>query len=178
VHYSLLDFNSEALREMQKTCNELGVAIIAYNTIGQGLLTDKLTEDKFAGNLPARMLRIKSWDELAPLRSKLRQLADIQNTPEKKEVTMAQIAIAWARRKGTIPLVGCRSKQQAEDTLGSLSINLTKDEIEQLDLLALNRCTLDSPRWRRKLFVVLAGVVSSMCGLLDALGVSRGYIEM
>jgi aryl-alcohol dehydrogenase-like predicted oxidoreductase len=47
VMYNLLDYKSAELREMESTCRELGVTIVAYSPIGQGLLTDGLTPQKY-----------------------------------------------------------------------------------------------------------------------------------
>ena len=80
------------------------------------------------------------------------------------------LALNWCRSHKVIPLVGCRSKSQATDTLASLDWQLKQEERDLLDSLALTRCTLDSPLWRRKLFVALAGVVMTSCRLLDILG--------
>ena len=60
VHFSLLDYNSEALQLMQHTCDELNVSIISYNSLGQGLLTDGLTKQRFQVNKPAKMVRVES----------------------------------------------------------------------------------------------------------------------
>ncbi|KAL7544270.1 hypothetical protein ACHAWF_007650 [Thalassiosira exigua] len=172
VHYSLLDYDSDALKKMQKTCDELGVAIIAYNSLGQGLLCDNLTREKFTHNKPAKMMDIQ-WGDLVPLRTALREIADAHSTKKdgtdeaNARVSMAQVALCWCRAHNTIPLVGCRSKKQAEDSLSSLTFDLTADEVSALDALALNRCTLDSPGWRRKLFVALAGVVMTACRWMD-----------
>lgn len=168
VHFSLLDYNSPALQEMQKCCDELGVSIIAYNSLGQGLLTDNMDEVKFSHNKPAKMMHIE-WSDLKALREALRQIADKHNA------SMAQVALNWCRSHNVIPLVGCRSKQQASDTLSALDWDLLSHERELLDRVALTRCTLDSPVWRRKLFVILAGVVMSTCRLLDLLGL--GVVE-
>lgn len=167
VHYSLLDYNSEALQLMQRTCDELNVAVVAYNSLGQGLLTDKLTKEKFGSNKPAKMMGI-GWNDLTPLRTALRDIADAHSKDDDHvKVSMAQVALSWCRAKGTVPLVGCRSKQQANDTLASLDLELSKKDIDTLDHLALSRCTLDSPTWRRKMFVILAGVVMVTCRLFD-----------
>ncbi|KAL7500844.1 hypothetical protein ACHAWT_008761 [Skeletonema menzelii] len=163
VHFSLLDYYSTALQEMQRCCDELGVSIIAYNSLGQGLLTDNMDEVKFSHNKPAKMMRIQ-WSDLKALREALRQIADKHNA------SMAQVALNWCRSHNVIPLVGCRSKQQASDTLTALDWDLFSHERELLDSLALTRCTLDSPVWRRKLFVILAGLVMSTCRLFDLLG--------
>ena len=41
--------------EMWKTCQELDVKIVAFGTVGQGLLTDNLTDEKFAKIRLAKM---------------------------------------------------------------------------------------------------------------------------
>mmetsp|Transcript_27293 Transcript_27293/g.43116 ORF Transcript_27293/g.43116 Transcript_27293/m.43116 type:complete len:132 (+) Transcript_27293:2-397(+) len=119
-----------------------------------------------------------NWVDLIPLRTALRDIADahsgstakVGDSSVEKRVSMAQVALCWCRKHNTIPLVGCRSKQQAEDTLASLSLHLRSEEVAALDTLALKKCTLDSPPWRRKFFVALAGVVMVACRWLDELG--------
>ena len=114
------------------------------------------------------MMRIQ-WSDLKALIEALRQIADEHNA------SMAQVALNWCRSHNVIPLVGCRSKIQAIDILDALDWSLLSHEKELLDSLALKRCTFDSPVWRRKLFVVLASVIMSLCRLLDLLGL--GIVE-
>ena len=40
---------------MWKTCQELDVKIVAFGTVGQGMLTDNLTDEKFAKIRLAKM---------------------------------------------------------------------------------------------------------------------------
>ena len=166
VHYSLLDYNSKALQGMVLVCKECGITIVAYSPIGQGLLTDGLNEESYSKNKPARMFRLK-YDDIQPLRTCIRQIAD------KHQASMAQVAINWCASHGTVPLVGCRSVKQARDTLGVLSFDLSEEDIAMLDGLALDRSTLESPGWRRAIFVSLAGVIMSTCKGLDWIGYGR-----
>jgi len=163
VHFSLLDYNSPALLEMATTCRELNVKIVAFSPIGQGLLTDKLTQDNFGSNRPAKMLRLE-WDDLAALRAGLKRMS------AKYEKTMAQVAIQWCIRHKVVPLVGCRSLEQAKDTLGSLGWEMEAKDVETLNNLALDRSTLQSPEWRRSIFVTLFGIIMVVCRTMDALG--------
>ena len=163
VHYSLLDYNSDNLQEMEAVCRELGVAIVGFSSIGQGLLTDGLTEEKWKTNRPAKMLRLK-WDDLGALRAGLKRMS------AHYEKSMAQVAINWCICHNTIPLVGCRTQKQAQDSIGALGWKLKPEHVEELDKLALARSTLDSPGWRRMLFVSLFGVVMTVCQLCDFLG--------
>ena len=53
--------------EMWKTCQELDVKIVAFGTVGQGLLTDNLTDEKFAKIRLAKMTGLLP-EELSPSR--------------------------------------------------------------------------------------------------------------
>jgi pyridoxine 4-dehydrogenase len=193
VHYSLLDYNSPALQEMHGACRELGVKVVGFSPIGQGLLTDRGME-AFDTNKPAKMLRLTPRD-LTELRS---TLADVSKRYGK---TMAQVALNWCIQHDVIPLVGCRSPGQARDSVGCLGWNLSKEDVERLDRVALDRSTLEStfvacerflmlkpvkssfsffrpshptlllgPSWRRMLFVSLFAGVMVVCRTLDAFG--------
>lgn len=163
VHYSLLDYNSDNLQEMQRVCQELNVAIVGFSAIGQGLLTDGLTPETFPSIRPAKMLRLK-YDDLTPLRTKLLSLSQVYGK------SMAQIAINWCMCHGVVPLVGCRSQKQAKDSIGALGWNLKEEDVLELDKVALAKSTLDSPKWRRMIFVTLFGIVKAVCQLCDTLG--------
>mmetsp|Transcript_63780 Transcript_63780/g.152087 ORF Transcript_63780/g.152087 Transcript_63780/m.152087 type:complete len:347 (+) Transcript_63780:74-1114(+) len=164
VMYNLLDYNSPKLQEMEATCKELGVTIVAYSPLGQGLLTDGLTPEILAKNRPARMTGL-TFEKLLPLRSCMKQIADSHSK------TMGQVAVNWCVCKGTVPLVGCRSAAQAQDSVGGvLGWRLSAEEVKQLDRVALSRSTLESPRWRRAIFVGLASMVMMACRIADALG--------
>ena len=112
------------------------------------------------------MFRLK-YDDIQPLRTCIRTIAD------KHQASMAQVAINWCASHGTVPLVGCRSLKQAQDTLGVLSFDLSEEDIAELDGLALDRSTLESPGWRRAIFVSLAGFIMTVCKGLDWIGYGR-----
>jgi pyridoxine 4-dehydrogenase len=137
VHYSLLDYNSKALQEMEATCRELGVKIVAFSPIGQGLLTGGLTTEKWQHNKPAKMLRLQ-WDDIQPLRAKVEEKA------QKYGKTMGQVALNWCIQHNVIPLVGCRSVEQARDSVGCLGWSLEEKDVRDLDQVALGKSTLES----------------------------------
>lgn len=166
VHFSLLDYKSSSLQEMQKVCDELNVTIVGFSPIGQGLLTENLTKEKMASNKPAKMLRLKK-DDIAELR------AVIEDTAAKYEKSMAQVCLNWCIQHGVVPLVGCRSTQQAKDSIGCLGWSLKDEDVKKLDAVALDKSTLESPGWRRAFFVALFGIVNVVCRTLDNLGFGR-----
>jgi aryl-alcohol dehydrogenase-like predicted oxidoreductase len=150
ILFNLLDYNSEELRITDDTCRKLGIRIVAYSPIGQGLLTENLTEEKFKGIRLGTMMGIK-WNDsnkLFALRNKISEIAMDEGK------TMAQVCLNWTICHNAIPLVGTRSKAQASNSVGCLGWRLTESQVADLDRHALARSTLGKPRWRRLIFVV------------------------
>eukprot|EP00300_Choanocystis_sp_HF-7_P012071 c17736_g1_i4.p1 GENE.c17736_g1_i4~~c17736_g1_i4.p1 ORF type:complete len:220 (+),score=38.04 c17736_g1_i4:478-1137(+) len=152
IMYNLLDYNSPALRETEQTCIQLKILVMAYAPLGQGLLTEGLTEEKFGTIRAVRMTRIK-FGELTDLRETIRMIA------QRHQRTMAQVCLNWVIGHGHMPLVGVRSVKQANDSVGCLGWSLTAEDIKELDKHALSASTLSKPKSRRILFVFLIGIV-------------------
>ena len=150
--FNLLCYGSPALRETEAVCRELGVTIIAYSPIGQGLLTRDLTQEKFDTIRVAKMAGI-SLADVQPLRQEVQRLA------ERHGKSMAQVCLNWTICHGAVPLVGCRSLAQARDSVGALDWRLEEEEVERLDAAALSMSTLAKPKWRRGLFVVFISLL-------------------
>lgn len=122
---------------METACRELGVKIVAFSPIGQGLLTDGMNSEKWDSNKPAKMLRLQPND-IDALRLVVKEMA------QKYDKTMAQVALNWCIQHSVIPLVGCRTPSQARDSIGCLGWSLSKDDVERLDQAALDKSTLES----------------------------------
>lgn len=155
VLFSLLDFNSPELQRMIRVCRANGITVIAYSVLGQGLLTESLSREKYGSIRATKMLRGLTYDRLTPLRECIQQIAESHGK------TMSQVCLRWAQQHGTIPLVGVRSVSQMQDAVGSVSGDweLTKEEMETLDRNALDISTLEKPLWKRYLFVVLISLL-------------------
>jgi aryl-alcohol dehydrogenase-like predicted oxidoreductase len=117
--------------------------------LGQGLLTDNLTREKFPTIRVSKMMKGLTYERLSPLRDEIAKIAATHNK------TMAQVCLNWAICKGTIPLVGIRTSSQAKDSFGCLGWTLTPDEVASLDCHALDHSTLEKPQWKRLIFVFL-----------------------
>ncbi len=125
-HYNLLYREEE--REMLPLCADEGIGVIPWSPLARGRLTrdwDEQTErsrtDEFGKRLYAEGDR-----------TILQAVSDIA---EKRGVTRAQVALAWLLSKPVIsaPIVGVTRSQQLEEALGALSIELSPEEIEQLE---------------------------------------------
>lgn len=137
---------------MLEVCNRHSIVIVAFNVLGQGLLTDSCNRERFPQIRASRMLRL-SWDRITPLRDALRDAA------ERHKRTMAQVAIRWTIQKGALPLIGMRNVQHVHDAAGAMGWELDANEMQRLDSVALDCSTLEKPRWKRFLFVFLISLL-------------------
>lgn len=130
VQYSLLGRKIES-NGILNTARQLGVTILAYSPLAQGLLTGKYTADQYVEPSGARRLDPRfsksGLEKIAPVLNLLRQLG------EKYNRTPAQVALNWLVAQGVIPIPGAKTAQQAQQNAGALGWNLTQEDVAQLD---------------------------------------------
>lgn len=133
VQYSLLHRQPET-NGVLDACRDLGVTLIAYSPIAQGLLTGKYTP----GNKPSGMLRrFGSAFRESNLRRVEPVVEILREVGAAHERQPAQVALNWLIRKGTMPIPGAKDARQAEQNAASLGWSLTDEEVERLDLATL-----------------------------------------
>jgi len=131
IEYSLISRGIEAA--ILPTCRELEIAVTAYGVLSRGLISGRYSADHGipAGDIRGRMPRFQG-DNLTrnlALVDELREVADA------KGVSVAQLAFAWVRSRGEdiVPLVGARRRDQLQEALGALDVQLTGDDLEQIE---------------------------------------------
>ncbi len=134
VRYSLLDRGIEA-RGVLDTARELGVTIIAYSPLAQGLLSGKFHDDpqrleQLEG--PRRRLRPfrpRGLRKSAPVVAALRSIADAHG------VTPAQVALRWLvqAHPHVVVIPGASKVAQARENAAALDLELTGHEVRTLD---------------------------------------------
>ncbi|WP_369250976.1 aldo/keto reductase [Streptomyces sp. R41] len=125
-HYNLLYREEE--REMLPLCADQGVGVLPWSPLARGRLTrdwDTVTTrsrtDEFGKNL------YQEGD---------REIVDaVARIAAEREVTRAQVALAWLLHQSTVsaPIVGATKPHHVEDAVGSLALELTDKEIEELE---------------------------------------------
>ncbi len=126
VHYSLLR------REVEKNgtlarCKELGIRLIAYSPLEQGLLTGRYT----ASNPPSGV-RASQYTRLLPkIQPLIKLITEIGQDHGGK--SNAQVALNWTICKGTLPIPGAKNEKQAQQNAGALGWKLTEVEVANLD---------------------------------------------
>ncbi|MFP4299948.1 MAG: aldo/keto reductase [Spirulinaceae cyanobacterium] len=126
VQYSLLSTAPMTDLGIKEVCDELGIQLIAYSPLCLGVLTGKYSKDK----LPSGIRNLLFRQLLSSARSLLSCLREIAQNRDK---TMAQVAINWCICKGTTPIPGAKSVQQAQQNIGAMGWRLDAGEIEALD---------------------------------------------
>jgi 1-deoxyxylulose-5-phosphate synthase len=125
-HYNLLYREEE--REMLPLCADEGIGVIPWSPLARGRLTrdwDDATERSRTDEFGRRLYSEED-----------RAIVDaVANVADKRGVSRAQVALAWLLSKPVVsaPIVGVTSSAQLEEALGSLSVQLSAEEIERLE---------------------------------------------
>ncbi|WP_339375049.1 aldo/keto reductase [Leptolyngbya sp. NIES-2104] len=133
VRYALINREIEANGILQ-TAKDLGVTILAYSPLAQGLLTGKYKPENADSVTGARKLDPKfsrqGLEKLMPVIDRLTQIG------AKYDKTPAQVALNWLIAQGNvIPIPGAKNASQAKQNAGAMGWSLNPDEVTQLDVL-------------------------------------------
>jgi aryl-alcohol dehydrogenase-like predicted oxidoreductase len=129
--YSLWTRDPEA--EVLPTLRELGIGLVAYSPLGRGFLTgqirslDDLPEEDWRRNNPR-------FQEEA-LRQNI-ELADrVVALAEERNVTPAQLALAWVYAKGAdiVPIPGTKRPERLEENAAAVDVQLSEEDVATLD---------------------------------------------
>lgn len=128
-HFSILHHSSEK-SGILNYCKENDITFYAYMVLEQGALTGRYN---LKNPFPNDSGRGKSYN---PYLKELEVLTnELKHIGEKYNASPAQIAIAWAMAKGTLPIIGVTKVKQVEEAAVTSDIHLTKDEVSCLDKL-------------------------------------------
>jgi aryl-alcohol dehydrogenase-like predicted oxidoreductase len=135
VQYSLLARKIES-NGVMATARELGVTILAYSPLAQGLLTGKYAPGQAVTLSGARRLDPRFNEvglrKIAPVLTLLQKLAVAHDR------TPAQVALNWLIAQGNvIPIPGAKTANQACQNAGALGWSLTPEEVAELDVVSL-----------------------------------------
>ena len=129
-HYSLLNRSSEDSGILDY-CKENDIVFFSYMVLEQGALSGQYDTKH---PMPAGSARADAYnpvlDKLEVLNAALKKVAD------KYGVAVAQIPVAWAIAKGTLPIIGVTKTRHVEDAVKAANVTLTAEETAELEALA------------------------------------------
>ena len=129
-HYSLINRSSEDSGILEY-CRENDITFFAYMVLEQGALSGKYDTKH---PMPEGSARAEAYN---PVLGKLEILnAELKKLADKFGVGAAQIPIAWAIAKGTLPIIGVTKENQVLDAVKAANVTLTAEETENLEKVA------------------------------------------
>jgi aryl-alcohol dehydrogenase-like predicted oxidoreductase len=129
--YSLFWRGPEA--ELLPTLEELGIGFVPFSPLGAGFLTGKIDENtKFD---PADFRNIVPRFSPEARKANMALVELIKAVAEYKDVTPAQIALAWllAQKPWIVPIPGTTKLHRLEENLGAMNAELTESDLRQID---------------------------------------------
>lgn len=128
LEYSLTERGIE--REHFPFCRQTDTAITAWSPLASGILSGKYTR---GGDSTKRLDTIPFHDADD---KKLAIARVVDAVADQIGTSSAQVALAWVRQRGTIPILGARTLAQLEDNMASLALTLDDSQLEQLDAVS------------------------------------------
>jgi aryl-alcohol dehydrogenase-like predicted oxidoreductase len=131
TEYSVFARQPEA--DILPTCRELGIGFVAYSPLGRGFLSgrfsspDELAEDDFRRTQP----RFQGEN----LEANRRIVAKLQEIAAEKEITPAQLALAWVLAQGDdiVPIPGTKRRKYLEENAKAADVELTEEDLARID---------------------------------------------
>jgi aryl-alcohol dehydrogenase-like predicted oxidoreductase len=113
------------------TARELGVSVVAYSVVTQGLLAGGMNNGVPVGGVTSQFPRFQGDN----LNHNLVTVAKLESIAKQKGCTPAQVAIAWVLSRGEdiMPLIGMSRRSRLPENLGAIDIVLTDDDYDELD---------------------------------------------
>ena len=129
IEYSLMSRGIE--RSILPAVRELGISVTAYGILSRGLLSSSTAQ--LAANDPrARFPRFRGENHAR----NLELLAALETIASQRNVTAAQLAIAWVASRGDdiIPLIGTKRRDRLAEALYAITdLTLSADELAALE---------------------------------------------
>ncbi|HWZ83990.1 MAG TPA: aldo/keto reductase [Terriglobales bacterium] len=128
--------------EVLPICEELGIGFVPWSPLGQGFLTGKIDSSTKFASTDFRAAFPRFTEEA---RKANQAVVDLLNQiAERKQATPAQIALAWllaqkpSPEPWIVPIPGTTKIQRLEENIGSTSVELTAEDLEEINTAASN----------------------------------------
>ncbi|KAM7263701.1 hypothetical protein ACFE04_001384 [Oxalis oulophora] len=130
VNYSLI-YGAPEKNGVKATCDELGISLIAYSPIAQGVLTGKYSPENVPSGPRSNVYTREFLTKLQPLLNRMKKIG------ENYDKTSTQVALNWLiAQENVVPIPGAKTAEQANEFAGALGWRLSDDEVNELRSLA------------------------------------------
>ncbi len=132
TEYSLFERSVEEAGILA-TLQELNIGFVAYSPLGRGFISgdikspDDFPDNDFRKGIPR--FQGENFYRNLELVKEIKKIAD------EKQVSPAQLAIAWVAAKGFLPIPGTKRVKYLEQNITALDIAFTAEEMDQLEAI-------------------------------------------
>jgi len=136
--YNAVDRHEEA--NLLPACEAEDVGVVPWSPLAGGFLTGKYERD---GDVPADTRAAEDEYTRARFRDENWEVLDVVRAlADEKDATPAQVSLAWLLERDAVdaPIIGPRTPDQLEDSLGALDVSLTDEEVARV-------AAPKTPRW-------------------------------
>lgn len=116
--------------------NEVGIGIIAYSPLAQGLLTDKYLKDIPEDSRIGKQSRFLTKDALT--KERLEKITALNEIAKKRGQSLAQLALTWVLRDGKVTsvLIGASRPEQIKENVAALdNPHLSQEELDDIEAI-------------------------------------------
>src|SRR4051812_22454585 len=126
----------EPEREILPTLEELGIGFVPFSPLGKGFLTGKIDEKTTFDPSDFRNVVPRFTEDNR--KTNLAFVEWLKTFAERKQATPAQVALAWllAQKPWIVPIPGTTKRSRLEENLGAAEIQLTADDLREIDRAA------------------------------------------
>jgi len=137
-------------QEVIPTLEELGIGLVAYSPLGKGFLTGAIKESTTFDSSDFRSTLPRFTPEALKTNQALIDL--LGAIAKRKNATPAQIALAWllAQKSWIVPIPGTTKLNRLEENIGAVSIQLTTDDLRDIDAAA-SKIKVEGDRYPERL---------------------------
>lgn len=140
-HYSMLYRSSEQAGILDY-CHDNGMTFFAYMVLEQGALSGRYDAEH---PMPAGSQRAATYNPILPSLTDL--LAGLRRVADAHDATVAQVSVAWAIARGTLPIIGVTKPEQVADAAAAASLRLEDSEVSELSDLAAASGAMTRGSW-------------------------------
>jgi aryl-alcohol dehydrogenase-like predicted oxidoreductase len=119
--------------EILPTCRELGIGFVAYSPLGRGFLSGRFSNPAELDENDFRRTQPRFQGE--NLEANMRIVAKLREIAEEKDVTPAQLALAWVLAQGDdiVPIPGTKRRSYLEENAAAADIELSDEDLSRIN---------------------------------------------
>jgi aryl-alcohol dehydrogenase-like predicted oxidoreductase len=136
--------------ELLPALEELGIGLVPFSPLGKGFLTGKIDEKTTFDSSDFRTI-VPRFTQAAR-KANLSLVELLRRISERKNVTPAQIALAWllAQKPWIVPIPGIRKHERLEENIEAAGVELTSEDLLEIES-AGSKITIQGARYPEEL---------------------------